>query len=524
MRKLKFWASLRGKVEQTNHHDPVLPKELGGDLERNLESIQTLLGNSSDLIIREFNFGNQSQIRVALVFVDGLVNKTQINESIVRPLIYDTHSMKNQVLQENDLEFIWRSLLAVGDVDRKTGFEELISSLLLGNVIFLLDGSDSFLVIDAKGWQTRAIQEPKVEQTVRGPREGFTETLRTNTAMLRRKIRNPNLVFEQMVIGKRTHTLVSLAYVKGVAPPDLVEEVRRRLKLITIDDILESGYIEELIEDAPFSPFVTVGNSEKPDRVAARILEGRVAILVDETPFALTVPYLFIEGFQAAEDYYSRPYFASLVRLVRFIAFSLTLLAPAVYVALESFHPELIPTPLVITMASAVEGTPFPAVVEALLMVTVFELLREGGIRLPAAIGPALSIVGALIIGDAAVKAGLIGAPMVIVVAITALSSFLVVPHTDAVTVLRFSLIIAAGFLGIYGVGVGLIAILIHLCSLRSFGLSYLSPIVPISWPQLKDTFIRSPLRSLVNRRPAIRALDPERESFRLDFKKRNND
>lgn len=342
--------------------------------------------------------------------------------------------------------------------------------------------------------------------------------------MLRRKIHNPNLVFEQMIIGKRTHTLVCLAYVQGVAPPDLVQEVRRRLKLITINDILESGYIEELIEDAPFSPFVTVGNSEKPDRVAARILEGRVAVLVDGTPFALTVPYLFIEGFHAAEDYYSRPYFASLVRLVRFIAYGLTLLAPGVYVALESFHPEHIPTPLVITMASAVEGTPFPAVVEALIMVTVFELLREGGIRLPAAIGPALSIVGALIIGDAAVKAGLIGAPMVIVVAITALSSFLVVPHTDAVTLLRFGLIIMAGFLGIYGVGVGLIAILIHLCSLRSFGLSYLSPIVPISWPQLKDTFIRAPLRSLVNRRPAIRVLDPERESFRLDFKSPEND
>lgn len=524
LKKLRFWAVIRSKMGQKSDHDPGSLTVWSQDLQDNLQTIQTLLHNSADLITREFSFGNHSQVQAAVIFVDGLVNKIVINESIVKPLLFDTHLIESQVLRESDLEYVRRSLLAVGDVSEKTGFHELIASLLFGNVIFLLDGSGSFLVIDAKGWQTRGIEEPRVEQTVRGPREGFTETLRTNTSMLRRKIHNPNLVFEQMVIGKRTHTLVCLAYVKGVAPPALVEEVKRRLNLITIDDILESGYIEELIEDSPFSPFATVGNSEKPDRVAARILEGRVAILVDGTPFVLTVPSLFIEGFQAAEDYYSRPYYASFVRLTRFIGFAITLLAPGIYVALESFHPELLPTPLVITMASAVEGTPFPAVVEALLMITIFELLREGGIRLPATIGPALSIVGALIIGDAAVKAGLIGAPMVIVVSITALSSFLVVPHTDAITLLRFGLTIMAGFLGIYGVGVGLIAILVHLCSLRSFGLSYLAPVVPLSWPQLKDAFIRAPLRSLINRRPAIRALDPERESFRLDLKKPNND
>ena len=520
LKKLKFLVSIRSKTEQKNDDGTVHPKDLGRRLKKNLETIQALFRNSNDVIIREFCFGNQNQVHAALVFIDGMVNKSVINESIVKPLIYDANLINSQVLHENDIKFIRSSLLAVGDVNEKTGFNALIASLLYGNAIFLLDDSDSFLDINAKGWETRAIEEPKVEQTVRGPREGFTETLRINTAMLRRKIHNPNLIFEQMVLGKRTHTLVCLAYVNGVAPPALVEEVKRRLNLITIDDILESGYIEEFIEDAPYSPFATVGNSEKPDRVASRILEGRVAILVDGTPFVLTVPSLFIEGFQASEDYYSRPYFASFVRFIRFIAFTITLIAPGLYVALESFQPELIPTPLLLTMAAAVEGTPFPAAVEALLMGTIFELLREGGIRLPATIGPALSIVGALIIGDAAVKAGLVGAPMVIVVAITAVSSFLVIPHTDAVTLLRFGLIIMAGFLGIYGLGIGLIAILFHLCSLRSFGLTYLSPIDPISWSHLKDTFIRAPLRFLVVRIPVIREIDPERSSFRLDLKK----
>jgi spore germination protein KA len=524
LKKLKFVASIKPKSEQKNEDDPTLPEDLSRHLKKNLETIQTLLRNSNDIIIREFCFGNESQVHAALVFIDGMVNKGIINANIVKPLIYDTHLIKSQALNENDIKFIRRSLLAVGDVNEKAGFDKLIASLLYGNAIFLLDGSDSFLDIDAKGWETRAIEEPKIEQTVRGPREGFTETLRTNTSMLRRKIHNPNLVFEQMILGKRTHILVCLAYVKGVAPPALVEEVKRRLKLIKTDDILESGYIEQFIEDAPYSPFATVGNSEKPDRVAAKILEGRVAILVDGTPFVLTVPSLFIESFQAAEDYYSRPYYASLVRFIRFIAFMITLLAPGLYVALESFQPELVPTPLLLTMAAAVEGTPFPAVVEALIMGIIFELLREGGIRLPATIGPALSIVGALIIGDAAVKAGLIGAPMVIVIALTAVSSFLVISHTDAVTLLRFGLIIMAGFLGIYGLGIGLIAILFHLCSLRSFGLIYLSPIDPISWSHLKDTFIRVPLRFLVVRRPVIREIDPERTSFRLDLNKPKSD
>ncbi len=524
LRKLKFLLSMQGKAEQEDEDDLKLREKLSPHLKNNLETIQVLFGNSCDITMREFNFGSKSQVHAALVFIDGLVDKRVINESIVRPLIYDTHLIRNRALDESNIKVILRSFLAVGDASEKTIFSEVLESLLYGNAIFMLEGSDHCLEINAKGWKTRAINEPKVEQTVRGPREGFTETLCTNMAMLRRKIQSPNLVFEQMVLGKRTHTLVCLAYVNGTAPPALVEEVKRRLTLIKTDDILESGYIEQFIEDAHYSPFATVGNSEKPDRVAARMLEGRVAILVDGTPFVLTVPSLFIEGFQASEDYYSRPYYASFVRIIRFISFGITLLAPGIYVALESFHPELIPTPLVLTMASAVEGTPFPAAVEALLMITVFELLREGGIRLPATIGPALSIVGALIIGDAAVNAGLIGAPMVIVVAITAVSSFLVMSHTDAVTLLRFGLTIMAGLLGIYGLGVGIIALLFHLCSLRSFGVTYLSPIAPISWAHIRDSLIRAPLSLLSIRRPVIPELDPERESFRLDQDKLSRD
>lgn len=490
---------------------------LTSNLHHNLELMRNILGASGDIVVRKFTFGTRTRNDAALVFVDGMVNKTIINEDIIKPLMYDTYLM-NDTKIPLDISFIREALLAVGDVKEKKNVDELMSALLYGNTILLVDGITVALDIDTKGWDMRSIEEPKIEQSVRGPREGFTETLRSNTALLRRKIQNPDFIMEHMVIGNKAHTLVCLAYLKGLAHPALLEEIKRRLKLINTDAILESGYIEEFIEDAPYSPFATIGNSEKPDRVAARILEGRVALLVDGTPFVLTMPMLFLEGFQAAEDYYSRPYYASFIRILRFLAFFVTLLAPALYVALESFSPELVPTSLLITMAAASEGTPFPAMLETIIMGVIFEILREGGIRLPTPIGPALSIVGALIIGDAAVSAGLIGAPLVIVIAITAVSSFMVITHTDAVTLLRFILVILAGAMGFFGIGIGILGILIHLCALRSFGIPYLAPLPTMSWDSLRDSIIRAPLKPLKDWMN-ISDLDPERQAFRLDIK-----
>jgi len=496
---------------------------LTASLKENLNVIQSILGTSGDIVVREFTFGTRTRSNAALIFVDGLVNKTIINEGIIRPLTYDTYLMDNDKIPPLNIDFIKQALLAVGDVKETKEVGEIIAALLYGNTILLVNGMAVALDIDTKGWDTRSIEEPRIERTVRGPREGFTETLRSNTALLRRKIRNPDFTLEHMVIGNKTHTLVCLAYLDGLAPRALVEEVKRRLNLINADAILESGYIEEFIEDAPYSPFATIGNSEKPDRIAARILEGRVGILVDGTPFVLTMPMLFWEGFQAAEDYYSRPYYASFIRSLRFLSFFITLLAPAVYVALANYNPELIPSSLLITMAAAAEGTPFPAVLETILMVLIFEILREGGIRLPAPIGSALSIVGALIIGEATVSAGLIGAPQVVVTGIAAVSSFLVITHTDAVTLLRFILIIMAGITGFFGIGISLLAILIHLCALRSFGVPYLAPLTTLSLSRknLSDTIVRAPLKTLLARRFSINDLDPERQAFRLDLKDR---
>jgi len=298
--------------------------------------------------------------------------------------MYDIHLLSGESRAAiNNIKEIHNLLLSIGDVREVRFIDDVIKSCLYGNTILLLDGYDEALDIDTKGWQTRAIEEPPTEAVIRGPREGFTETLRTNTALLRRKILDPDLTIESMVLGTRTRTRIAIVYLKSIANPKLVQEVKDRLQRINTDSILESGYIEQFIEDAPFSPFPTIGNSERPDKVASKLISGRVAILVDGTPFVLTVPMLFIEGFHAAEDFYSRPYLTGFIRIVRFGAYLVSILTPALYVALTTFHQELIPTDLLITMAASNEGTPFPAVLEALLMGVIFEGLREGSVRLP---------------------------------------------------------------------------------------------------------------------------------------------
>lgn len=517
LKKLHFWQLLNQYSEKENNTQEPTQAKLSNNLKENLNLLRGLLGTSYDVVMREFSFGDQGQIQGALVFLEGMTDRTIVNESILKPLMHDRQFIgKNELSGQTNLEVIKNTVLSVGLVEEVTTIDEIIDDCLSGSTILLINNSNQALVIITAGWETRGVEEPKTETVVRGPREGFTESLLINTTLLRRKLKNPNLSLETMSIGKQTKTKVCIVYLKGLANPRLIEEIQRRLKRINTDAILESGYIEQFIEDAPFSIFTQVGNSEKPDTVAAKLLEGRAAIMVDGTPFVLTIPMLFIEGFQSAEDYYSRPYFSNVVRLLRFVAFSIAILAPAIYVALTTFHQELIPTPLLLSMASAQEGVPLPAVGEALIMGVIFEILREAGIRLPRPVGQAISIVGALVIGEAAVSAGLIAAPMVIVVALTAVSSFVVPVHVDSGGVLRVIFTILAGFMGGIGIMFGLIGVLIHLSSLRSFGTPYLSPLAPLSVGDLKDTFIRVPLWAMLTRPRTIGWHDPQRQEFRL--------
>lgn len=505
LKKFRFWQIQNYCKEEESINEEKTQQEssqeFSQELEKNLDTLKGIIGSSSDIIIRKFTFGTKKRIQAALLFIDGLIDRTLVNENIMKPLMFNLHHIYDEAGEEiGDIHYIESTLLSVGEIEGTASINKAVNSFLSGDTILLLDDSKEVLIISLQGWKTRTIEEPKTESVVRGPHEGFTETLRINTALLRRKIKDTNFMLEPVQLGSRTKTDICIAYIKGLVNPNLIKEIRKRLNRINIDAILESGYIEQFIEDAPFSIFSTVANSEKPDKVAAKLLEGRAAIMVDGTPIVLTVPTVFIESFQSAEDYYSRPFFASLIRLLRFLGYSINIMAPALYVALSTFHQELIPTPLLLTMVAAHEGIPFPAVMEAGIMITAFEILREAGVRLPRPIGQAVSIVGALVIGESAVSAGLIGAPMVIVVAVTAVASFIVPAQTDSGAIIRFILLILAAAMGGYGIAMGLFAIFIHMASLRSFGTPYLSPLAPLSTNGLKDTFVRAPLWTMLKR------------------------
>ncbi|TNJ60306.1 spore germination protein [Paenibacillus hemerocallicola] len=464
------------------------------------EKVQLLrqqFGNSSDLVTRDLPLGKSGQIQTAVAYMDGLVDSPSVNgivDSLQRMLRRETR------LPEEMAVTGWTSLLSkfpvsAGSVRGLNEWQAIEHALLSGDTVLFLDSIGECIAVGTGGGEQRAVGEPSTETVVRGPREGFSESLRTNVALVRRRIKDADLWVETKQIGRVTNTDVALAYINGIAQDSVVAEARARLERIDIDAILESGYIEEMIQDEARSLFPTMTSSERPDVIAAGLLEGRIAIFVDGTPFVLMAPVLFIQFFQAAEDYYNR-YNFSMIRLLRLLSFFIAMLAPAFYIALTTFHQEAIPTPLLISLAAQREGIPFPAFVEAMIMEITFEILREAGVRMPRAIGQAVSIVGALVLGDAAVQAGLVSPAMVIVVSLTAISSFVIPAYDLAIStrIMRFIFMILAASFGLFGISAGIVALVLHLCSLRSFGVPILSPFAPLSAAGLKDSLIRFPL------------------------------
>ncbi len=460
----------------------------------------------NDFITRELEIGEKREIKVIIAYIDGLVEKKMVDTEIIKPILIDSRLTKlNQEFnKKTTIEILKENIISISGLNEVDDFNESIQSILSGDTMTYIDGNKKALKADTRGFEFRGVEEPDTESVVRGPREGYTESIRINTALLRRKVKNANLKFESLKLGKQTNTDVMVCYIKGIAHDDVVETVKRRLKKINTDAILESGYIEEFIEDAPLSIFPTVGNTEKPDITAAKILEGRVAILCDGTPFVLTVPYLFVESIQASEDYYSRFISSSFLRLIRILALASSTLTPAIYVALLCFHQDIIPAKLMITIVSSREGVPFSAFIEAALMIIAFELLREAGVRMPRQIGQAVSIVGALVLGQSAVEAGLISSMMVIVIAVTAITSFIVSSMDRTIPFLRFALLIGANVIGFMGIFLVSEVILIYMCSLRSFGVPYLAPFSPLNGMDLKDTFIRVPVWAMLKRPKAL--------------------
>lgn len=385
--------------------------------------------------------------------------------------------------------------IAIGKLSEVSTIEQAGYSILEGSTILVVNGCLRAIVMDTTGGKTRAVEEPSSQTVIRGPKEGFTENLRTNTSLIRRIIKSPDIRFDYKMIGRQTRTNVAVVYMEGIAEEEIVKEVHRRLDKIDIDGVLESGYVEEFIQDRAFTPFPLLQNTERPDAASAALLEGQVLIMVSGTPFVLIGPATFAKFFQSSEDYYQRYDIATFLRIIRMASFFISMLLPSLYIAITTFHQEMLPTSLLISLAAQREGIPFPALLEAFLMEITFEILREAGVRMPRIIGPAISIVGALVLGQAAVQAGIISAAMVIVVSFTAIASF-VIPAVNmgiAARLIRFLLMILAGTFGLFGIMSGLMVLLAHLCGLRSFGKPYMMPFSPFVPANMKDVLVRVP-------------------------------
>ncbi|AUO10645.1 spore germination protein [Priestia megaterium] len=474
-----------------------LPEEqelLMQSLEGNIASIKKRTGNSSDMVIRYIKIGERAAIQAAVIYIDGIVDSQSIQELLVDTMMKDD-VFSEPITPQNAFTLLKEDVVGIGDVSILHTWSEIFPALMSGDTLILIDGNNHAMSAGTKGGEWRSIQEPTTQLVVRGSKEGFTESIAKNMPMVRRIIKSPDLWVETMKIGKVTQTDVSMMYINGIANDKIVKEVKQRLNQINIDSILESGYVEQLIEDQTYTTFPTMYHTERPDIVAGNLLEGRIAIFVDGTPFVLIAPAVFIQFFQSPEDYYSRFDIATSIRFLRILIFFISLIAPATYVAITTFHQEMVPTKLLIAIAAQREDVPFPSLVEALIMEVTFEILREAGIRLPRAIGSAVSIVGALVIGQASVQAGIVSPAMVIVVAMTAIASFATPSFAIAISarLIRFVFMIAAATFGFYGIILCFLMMIVHLCSLRSFGVPYMTPLAPFIPSNSGDTIVRMP-------------------------------
>lgn len=475
-------------------------------------------GHTPSFILRHFRRGSTGRREAVIAYIDGLADKETINQHILKSTLLESALDGAGISKERGggrgrLEAVLEHWITVGEAKVVESWEEAIDGIVAGATAIFIDGAAGCILAATPGWERRGVAEPTSESVVRGPREGFTETIRTNESLLFRRIKNPRLRFERFTLGRVTKTTVTVAYVHGIADDELVQEVFRRIERIDIDGVVESGYIEEYIEDSPWSPFPQTLRTERPDVVAANLLEGRVAVLTDGTPFVLVLPVVFTQLLTSPEDYYERFLPGTFIRILRYGSFFMALILPSVYIAVTTFHQELLPTRLILTIAGARQGVPFPALVEAFLLEILFEVLREAGVRLPRIVGSAVSIVGALVVGEAAVSAGLVSSAMVIIVAMTAISSFATPVFSFALgaRMLRFAFMLAAATMGLFGVQTAALLLLLHLVSLRSFGIPYLAPVAPLHFSDFKDVLVRAPHWAMVRRPASLPVGDPIR-------------
>lgn len=467
---------------------------------------------SDDIIQRDFFIGKQ--IKATLFFIGGLCHQDTVEEDIIKPLILLEKEKINNIKVNHLLDILKNEVISVTSIETHDSFDQAILPFMSGESLLLIDGIDKLTLLKTSHREQRGIEEPQSEIVIRGPRDGFIESLQTNIILIRQHIKDPNLTIQIGNLGRRSKKGFALAYIKGITNQDLVEEARYRISCVDTDDVSESGALEQLIEDNVLSPFPQILQTERPDKAVGALLNGQIVILLDGTPFVLLAPVTFQQLLKSPEDYYDRWQIGTFLRFLRYTAAFFSLFLPALYIAMVSYHQGMIPTQLAISIAASREGVPFPAIVEAMLMELTIELLREAGIRLPRAVGQTIGIVGGLVIGEAAVRAGIVSPILVIIVALTVIASFAIPAYNVSITfrLLRFGMMIAASIFGLFGILIVYILINIHLVGLRSFGAYYTSPFAPYHLTDWLDLLLRAPA-SLLRKRPSEpRTLDNQRQ------------
>ena len=483
-------------------------EKISRSMKENQVTVQLLCAGCDDIIVRPMRLGVKEQVDCLVVYIESAVSNMMLEDSVIGKLL--NH------LWELDEEEIRRAVeengLGISDVKELETMEECMAALLAGNAIFFLDGYERALKIGSKGYPDMGVVKADSEKVLRGSKEAFSESAKVNTALVRKRIRTTDLKVEELFVGQQSNTLIALVYMENLAYPNLLAEIKERIGKVPIDSVLDSGIVEQLTADTWYSPFPQFQTTERPDRAAAAVLEGRILLLCDNTPVSLLLPTTMNSLLQTGDDYYGHFEIASLLRCLRYLAVFLAFSLPGLYLAVTGYHPQILPTNLILSMAEARRGVPFPAMIEVLLLEISFELMREAGLRMPGPIGDMIGIVGGLIIGQAAVTANLISPIIVIIDALTALGSFSIPNEelSEAFRLLKYGMIFLCGFFGLYGFVMGWLLLLIHLAGLRSFGIPYLMPFAAVGKDGISrwtDGLLRAPMRRL-NRRPVYARRD----------------
>ncbi|OIJ21936.1 spore germination protein [Anaerobacillus alkalidiazotrophicus] len=486
--------------------------EFTGDINKTVESINNIVGESDDIIQRDFLIGKR--IRATLFFVDGLCDSDSIEEDIIRPLIYFTDPERYD--EKEFLPYLQNEVITLSELKIETSLEKAMLPFLSGETMLIIDGLKELILFETRRFNERSIAEPESEVVVRGPRDGFVESLHTNILQIRRRIRDPNLTVQFGTLGRRAKSDIAIVYIKGVANEKFIDEIRYRVSCINNDNVMETGTLEQFIEDNVLSVFPQMSRTERPDKIVGALMNGNVVTFHDGSPFALMAPVMLHMLFRSPEDYYDRWQIGSLIRVLRYFAALIAIFLPAIYIAMVSFHQGMIPTTLAISIAASREGVPFPAFIEAIIMEVTIELLREAGVRLPRAVGQTIGIVGGLVIGDAAVRAGIVSPVMVIVVALTAIASFAIPAYNISIAfrVVRFIMMLSAAVFGLYGLVMVYIFINIHLVGLRSLGAYYTAPFAPYQFGDWLDLLIRAPISVLTKRSTELKPRDQQKKGL----------